>query len=228
MFNEEEIIKEWHAHLEDASFPCVAGKAAVAKGQLQTLVVGHIACPKDDKAILDFIYRFVDEYRNSDKMFHSVAVIFAQPDVYTEEMYGRFFWSRLQAISDLDAQKYEYDHRVDADPESEHFSFSLKEEAFFVIGLHPAASRPARRFKYPAIVFNPHAQFEQLREAGQYEKMQNIIRKKDTELAGSINPMLTNFGEKSEVYQYTGQKLDNSWKCPLHINHAGTERNKSA
>jgi len=228
MSNEEEIIREWTAHLEDAAFPCVAAKAALVKEQIALKVVGHMACPKDDKEILDFIYNFVDQYRQSDKLFHSVVIIFQQPDVYDEKMYSRFFWSRLQAISDLDAEEYEYDHRVDADPESEHFSFSLKGEAFFCIGLHPAASRPARKFKYPAIVFNPHAQFEQLREANQYDKMKNIIRKRDTALAGDINPMLQDFGAASEVYQYTGQKLDNSWKCPLHINHAESKRNQSA
>lgn len=228
MSNEGEIIKEWQTHLEDKSFPCVAAKAALAKEQLNVFVAGHMACPKDDKAILNFIYSFVDRYRQSENMFHSAVIIFEQPDVYDEQMYSRFFWSRLQAISNLDAENYDYDPRVDADPESEHFSFSIKEEAFFVIGLHPAASRPARRFKYPAMVFNPHAQFEQLREAGQYEKMKNIIRKKDTELSGDINPMLRDFGEASEVYQYTGQKLDSKWKCPLHINHAGTKRNQSA
>jgi FPC/CPF motif-containing protein YcgG len=228
MSNEEEIIKEWTSHLEDAAFPCVAAKAAMVKEQINVMVAGHMACPKDDKAILDFIYNFVDKYRQADSLFHSAVIIFEQPDVYNEWMYSQFFWNRLQAISNLDAQNFEYDSRVDADPESAEFSFSLKGEAFFVIGLHPAASRPARRFKYPAIVFNPHAQFEQLRDANQYGKMKNIIRKRDTALAGSINPMLEDFGEQSEIYQYTGQKLDNSWKCPLHINHARPERNKSA
>lgn len=228
MNNEEEIKQEWHAHLEDASFPCVAAKAAMVKEQLNIKVVSHMACPKDDKDILEFIYSFVDKYRQSDKLFHSAVIIFQQPEIYDEKMYSRFFWSRLQAISDLDAQNYEYDHRVDPDPESEHFSFSLKGEAFFCIGLHPAASRPARRFKYPAIVFNPHAQFEQLRDANQYDKMKAIIRKRDTTLAGDINPMLKDFGEASEAYQYTGQKLDKNWKCPLHINHEGTKRNQSA
>lgn len=228
MNNEEEIIREWNAHLEDNAFPCVAAKAALSRGQVKVMVAGHMACPKDDKAILEFIYSFVDGYRKSDKLFHSAVIIFNNADIYSEEMYERFFWPRLQALSNLDAQHYDYDTRVDPHPESEHFSFSLKEEAFFVIGLHPAASRPARRFKYPAIVFNPHAQFEQLREAGQYEKMKNIVRKKDIELSGSINPMLTDFGTESEVYQYTGSRHDKSWKCPLHTNHAATEHNKSA
>lgn len=223
-----DIKQEWFDHIENTEFPCVAAKASLVKEQLNVMVAGHMACPKDDMEILDFIYNFVDTYRKSDKMFHSAVVIFPQTEVYSEQMFSQFFWPRLQALSDLDARNHEYDDRVDMDPDSENFSFSLGGEAFFVIGLHPAASRPARRFMYPAIVFNPHAQFEQLREANQYTKMQNIIRKRDIALAGGINPMLTNFGDKSEAYQYTGQKLPDSWKCPLHINHSGNERNKSA
>lgn len=228
MNNEEEIIQEWNAFLDNREFPCVAAKAAQDRGQIAVMVAGHMACPKDDKAIQDFIYSFVDGYRESGKIFHSAVVIFTQPDIYSEQMYEQFFWNRLQALADLDAVQYHYDKRVDPDPQSENFSFSLKEEAFFIIGMHPAASREARRFKYPAIVFNPHAQFEQLRDAGQYEKMKNIVRKKDVALSGSINPMLEDFGEKSEVYQYTGRQLDNGWKCPLHINHEPNEHNKSA
>jgi hypothetical protein len=45
--------------------------------------------------------------------------------------------------------------------------------------------------------------------------MKAVVRKKDMVLAGSINPMLTNFGEASEVYQYSGKQYDKNWQCPL-------------
>jgi FPC/CPF motif-containing protein YcgG len=228
MDNDKAIINEWMEYIENRDFPCVAAKAALSKEQLNVMVAGHMACPKDDKAILDFIYNFADTYRASDKIFHSAVVIFNQDDIENEAMFDHFFWSRLQALSNMDAKLHEYDSRVDSDPESDNFSFSLKGEAFFIIGMHPASSRPARRFKYPALVFNPHAQFEQLREARQYDKMKNIVRKRDIALAGDINPMLNDFGASSEVYQYTGRRLDNSWKCPLHINHEQSKRNQSA
>lgn len=124
-------------------------------------------------------------------------------------------WMRLQALSDLDAEMYPYDGRVNPDPQSDQFSFSLKEEAFFVIGLNPQSSRPARRFKYPTLVFNPHAQFEELRALKRYDKMKNIVRKKDVALSGSINPMLNDFGDSSEVYQYSGLRYDHNWQCPF-------------
>ena len=57
----------------------------------------------------------------------------------------------------------------------------------------------------PAIVFNPHIQFERMRKKGIFKKVQNIIRLRDKLLQGSINPMLSDFGDKSEVFQYTGR-----------------------
>jgi uncharacterized protein len=128
-------------------------------------------------------------------------------------------WLRLQSIGNLDAQKYGYDKRVSSNPADKNFSFSLKEEALYVIGLHPQSNRKARQFKYPAFVFNPHKQFEDLRKSDSYKKMQDIVRKKDIAYSGSVNPMLKDFGQFSEVFQYSGKQYDESWKCPFISNH---------
>ena len=128
-------------------------------------------------------------------------------------------WLRLQAISDLDVLNYKYDSRVMPDPSSDKFSFSLKEEAFFIIGLHPCNTRIARQLPYPALIFNPHEQFERMKKEGHYNKLQNIIRKRDIAFSGDINPMLSDFGATSEVLQYSGKQYPVNWKCPLKINH---------
>jgi hypothetical protein len=147
-------------------------------------------------------------------LYHSATVIFEQPNTLNEAEFDRFMWMRLQALSDLDSVNYKFDLRVDSNPKSADFSFSLKEEAFFIIGLHPGSSRPTRKFKYPALTFNPHIQFEHLRQMQKFEKMQQAVRKRDLKVSGSINPMLTNYGEASEVYQYSGINYDLSWECP--------------
>ena len=105
---------------------------------------------------------------------------------------------------------------MSVDPEDPHFSLSFAGEAFFVVGLHPNASRPARRFEAPAMVFNLHAQFEVLREQQRYEKLRASILERDLALAGSINPMLARHGESSEARQYSGRAVDADWKCPFH------------
>lgn len=213
------ISAAYFAFLNDKAFPCVGAKAALAKQQTTCMVADHMACPKDDIAILQFIYDFVDDYRRSGGIFYSTAIIFQEPVTLTETIFDQLLWSRLQSLADLDAGKYAYDKRVDVDPSSPKFSFSLKEEAFFIIGLHPASSRASRRFKYPALVFNPHAQFEELKKTNKYELIRNAARKRDIAYSGSVNPMLTDFGESSETRQYSGRAYDALWQCPLHLNH---------
>lgn len=210
------------------NFPCVAAKTALTWDQINCLVVDHIACPKDDAAILDFLYGFVDTYRQSEKLYHSAAVIFRGPTVPNEAMFEEFFWQRMQSLANLDAQRYGYDPRVVADPTSPEFSFSLKEEAFFVVGLHPGSGRAARQFQYPTLVFNPHAQFEQIRTNGRYDNLRDTIRTRDVAYSGSVNPMLQNFGTASEVYQYTGKVYDNAWQCPFLSQHARATANTAA
>jgi FPC/CPF motif-containing protein YcgG len=214
-----EIIKAYHAFLNDKQFPCVGAKAALAKHNIKCMVTGHMACPHEDRSLLHFLYRFVNRYRKTPGLFHSAAILFSQPVVTDEEMFDRLLWNKLQALSDLDAAHYDYDHRVSKDPSDKNFSFSLKGESFYIIGLHPASSRLARRFQWPALVFNPHAQFEKLRETKNYEKIKSVVRKRDIARCGSVNPMLDDFGESSETVQYSGRVYDNQWKCPLNVKH---------
>jgi FPC/CPF motif-containing protein YcgG len=174
---------------------------------------------------LEFIYDFVDVYRNSKKAFHSAAVLFRKPDIRDEKQFDILLWERLAALRSLDQQKYNYDQRVDDDPGSEKYSFSLKAEAFFIIGIHPASNRNARKFSYPALVFNPHAEFEKLRQTNRYEQMKKVVRKRDQVFSGSVNPMLKDFGEASEVYQYSGIQYGTDWKCPLTKDHGETNHN---
>lgn len=227
MIASEEIINQYYDYINSKDFVCIAAKAAMAQRKIKCMVADHLACPKDDRELLNFLYEFVDEYRRDSKLYQSAAIIFRGPVDVDEPLFDQFLWQRLQALSDLDSKVYKYDKRVSADPTHAHFSFSLKEEAFFIIGLHPANSRLTRRFAYPAIAFNPHAQFEQLREENRYERMKATVRKRDLLISGSVNPMLEDYGQSSEVYQYSGRPYDKAWQCPLNIKHA-TERHSAA
>ena len=205
----------------------MGAKAALAKQNIKCMVAGHMECPKDDVAILQFLYDFVDEYRNSSEIFHSATIIFKGPDLLSEEGFDELLWKRLQALEDLDKINFDCDKRVSADPSSVNFSFSLKEEAFFIIGMHPASSRKARQFKYPTLAFNPHAQFEKLKASDRYEMMKAVVRKRDIAFSGSVNPMLSDFGESSESRQYSGRNYQDQWQCPLNTEHAQNEHHSA-
>ncbi len=215
----QEIIEKFLAYIHRSDFPCIAARSAVANEGLQCLVVNHMACPHHDHEVLKFLYRFVDEFRLDPHGYQSAAVIYELPEISSEEVFEELLWKRLQGIVDLDSLHHGYDPRVDSDPISPHFSFSIKGEACFIIGLHPASARAARHFSHPVLVFNPHAQFVKLRDEDKYEQMKEVIRKRDMAYSGSYNPMLRDFGESSEVLQYSGSQHNDEWVCPLKINH---------
>lgn len=197
-------------------FPCVGAKSAVAKGRMKVVVARDITSGWDDMRIYPALLAFIARYRRDPTLFQSFVVVFEGPDDLSEEAFEHHLWSRAQSLSDKDSWLGQpLDRRVNGDPDNPHFSLSFGGEAFFIVGLHPRASRPARRFSSPALVFNLHAQFEQLREEGRYETLRSSILERDEALAGSTNPMLARHGEASEARQYSGRAVDESWKCPF-------------
>src|SRR6476620_6336695 len=110
------IIEEYLEYLRNKEFPCIGAKAALAKQQVRCMVAAHMACPKDDQAILEFLYFFVDDYRRSGELYQSAAIIFQQPTFLNEELFDKLLWQRLQSLSDMDANNFEYDKRVNIDP----------------------------------------------------------------------------------------------------------------
>ena len=134
-------------------------------------------------------------------------MVFEGPGHLSETHFERHLWRRVQSLTDKDGwQGVEPDPRVDDSPDSPRFSLSFGGEAFFVVGLHPNASRPARRFEAPALVFNLHDQFERLRGEGGYDRLRAAILSRDEALSGSVNPMLANHGEISAARQYSGRE----------------------
>jgi len=207
------------AHVDQRAFPCVGAKAALARGTLQVLACDRIDSGWDDLRIHDGLLRFAEEYRKNKQMFRSFAVVFEGPTTLSESEFEAALWKRVQSLSDKDVWRgQDYDDRVSADPTNPHFSLSFGGEAFFIVGLHPNASRPARRFERPALVFNLHDQFERLRDENKYETMREKILTRDEALAGSRNPMLSRHGDTSEARQYSGRIVADGWKAPFEYN----------
>ena len=165
--------------------------------------------------LLRAFYRFVDRYREDPALFTSFAVSWRGPVGLSEGAFERLLWERLGALHRLDEAEHGWDERVESDPDSPHFSFSLRGEAFFVVGLHDGASRTARRFAYPTLVFNLHDQFETLRTEGRYGKLREVIMARDAALQGAPNPMLAAHGDSPPARQYSGRQVGEDWRCPF-------------
>jgi len=212
------LVDKFRCLIRDAGFPCVGAKSALAKGTMSVIEARDIRSNWDDRRIYDGITGVVQNYRKDRELFQSFAVIFDGPLDLDEEEFEKSLWARAESLTNKDAWLgRSYDRRVSDDPENPHFSLSFGEEAFFIVGLHPNASRPARRFERPVLVFNLHDQFEQLREQGRYERMRSKIIERDVALAGSPNPMLARHGTVSEARQYSGRNVSEAaWVCPFN------------
>ncbi len=207
--------------IADPSFPCVGAKSALARGTLKVIACHRLDSGWDDLIIHRELLDWAHEYRCDPTGLRSLAVTFLGPDELDETRFEELMWQRIQSFADKDAWLGQpYDHRVSADPSDAHFSLSFGGEAFFVVGLHPNASRPARRFPSPTLVFNLHDQFERLRDEGRYDRMRETILHRDVALAGDINPMLARHGEASEAAQYSGRRVGPEWRCPFRDKRA--------
>ena len=210
------LAERFRDFIRDPAFPCVGAKSALARETMRILVARDLASAWDDLRILPEIAKLAADYRAAPALFQTLVVIFESPATIDEADFERHLWERAQSLADKDALWLgnPADTRVSDDPDDPHFSLSFGGEAFFVVGLHPGASRPARRFERPVLVFNLHDQAEQLRIQNRYEKLRASILDRDVALAGSINPMLARHGEESEAAQYSGRVVDENWQCP--------------
>ena len=213
---DDAVHPDFEAFIRDQDFPCVGAKAALVRGALETDTLGDLRSNEHDFALWLGLSDFAARLKPGAAVVQSFAVIFPETPQLTEMQFERALWDRLQGLHYVDTQMGQrWADTTSSDPSTNKFSLSVAGESFFVIGLHPGASRPARRFEHAALVFNSNAQFEALRADGRYYQMQSIIRERDTALAGSINPMLNDFGNGSEAAQYSGRMVGEDWECPF-------------
>lgn len=212
--NEKTILRDLSLHIGNKSFPCVMAKAVEKLAGITVSTADELESESSVMRIHQELSAFVDRFRVKEQL--SSFVLTCDENKYKKfEDFESDFWTFLKSLRDYDQQFFEHDARVSSDPGHHEFSFSVKSEAFFILMLHPDSPRLARRFKYPAIVFNPHIQFERMRLKGVFDKVRTLIRNKDKILQGSVNPMLSDFGERSEVFQYVGKVYAADETVPL-------------
>lgn len=210
------LAEAFRGFVAKADYPCVGAKAALARGRLHFAIGRDIRSGWNDLPVSRRLTAFAEDYRRDPTMFRSFVAIFESPRDLDEEAFERCLWRRVQSLSDKDAwYGYDYDSRVSHDPQNPHFSLSFGGKAFFVVGLHPRASRPARRFAAPTLVFNLHDQFERLRAEQRYARMRKTILQRDESFSGSVNPMLAEHGKEPEARQYSGRVVEPGWRCPF-------------
>lgn len=222
MTSDQATIRAFHAYVGRETFPCVGAKAAAAHDQLYFVHARDLRSEACDRMIATSLQAFAAR-AEPDALFVSLVVTFPDTGPCTELEFEAALWARLQSIHDIDALSHRWDGSVSDDARSATFSMSVGGKAFYVIGLHPGASRLARRFTCPALIFNLHSQFELLRADGRYEKLRQAIAERDIAFSGSRNTMLSAHGTSSEARQYSGRQVNDAWTCPFKANQSRSE-----
>ena len=197
-------------------FPCVGAKSALSR---QRMRFGHYQSMGDEesaRSLCTDLEAFSAEFPRQTTEPVSFVALFAAERL--DEMQFEYrLWRHLQRMHDADCQRFDWDASVSADPRDKSFSFSIGGRAFFVVGMHPGASRLARRTAVPCLVFNFHDQFERLKDQDKYARLQRAIRDRDIRLQGMPNPVLAHFGDASEARQYSGRPVGTEWRCPFRL-----------
>jgi FPC/CPF motif-containing protein YcgG len=206
----DEMIREFI--LDD--HPCVMAQSLVAD---DNLTIRNYQ--KMDFSITRDLTYHLKEYINSieddSKKFQTFIATFEDDNFETELEFENALWKLLYNLHKEDSQAW--DKNTSPDTASSKFSFSLLGNSFYIVGMHPNSSRKARSAPFPMIVFNLHHQFELLRSLKRYTRIRDLIRRRDKEFQGSINPMLEDFGKNSEARQYSGRAVEKDWKCPYNF-----------
>jgi FPC/CPF motif-containing protein YcgG len=201
--------------VSQAEFPCLGAKAALNGDACTLRFFEELGDPAETIELAAALYDFTRSTASPSPEYATFVAIFERPQGINELQFEDLLWKQLRALQAHDSTRFDWDPNVRSDPGDPHFSFSFGGQALYVIGMHADSSREARRFPWPALIFNPHEQFERLRSDGKWKRMQETIRSRDRALQGSINPMLSDFGERSEARQYSGRAVDEGWKAPF-------------
>ena len=209
-----EMVEALHAMINHPDFPCLGARSVFRRDRATVVIYQELGSERTAASLLDDLRRFADQV-NMDEGLASFVALFRGPPIHSEQRFEELLWAQLRAVHAQDPKPWATD--VSADPEDPHFAFSVAGTAYFVVGLHPMASRDARRAAVPTLVFNLHEQFEQLRASGAFPRMRDRIRARDEALQGQINPMVSDHGQSSEARQYSGRKVDADWHAPFEV-----------
>lgn len=210
--NEAEMVEALHAMISHPDFPCLGARSVFRRDRATVRVYQELGGEGSATSLLEDLSRFAGQV-DFDEGLASFVALFRGPHIDDERQFEELLWEQLRAVHAADEQPWAPD--VSEDPDDPHFAFSAAGTAYFVVGLHPKASRDARRAAVPTLVFNLHAQFEQLRASGAFPRMRDRIRARDEALQGQINPMVSDHGESSEARQYSGRAVSADWQAPF-------------
>ncbi|MFN2320394.1 MAG: guanitoxin biosynthesis heme-dependent pre-guanitoxin N-hydroxylase GntA [Dermatophilaceae bacterium] len=202
-------LAEMVAHRD---YPCLGARSVFRRDAAEIAVLPNMAADDLVATLGERLRTFAAEHGDSEDLVSFIAV-FRDPVAGSEREFETSLWRVLQELHDRDDTPWPGD--VASDPSDPRFAFAFSGTPYFIVGLHPAASRIARRAPLPTMVFNLHRQFERLRSDGTFARMRTAIRRREERLQGSVNPMMDDYGSSSAARQYSGRAVEIDWRAPF-------------
>lgn len=172
------------------SLPCIGAKISLARKAFDICVCDM---PLGSSGNAEYVAKKLRGWRSSQQSewdhrnpFTTFVVVFPSTPPCTEVDFEKNATIELRNLMRTDGAPWPSGMPTDAAHPK--YMFSFDGQSYFVVGLHPGSSRPGRRFKYAALVFNAKRQFDVLRQGNEFQQIQKIVRRRDTVLSGSPNP----------------------------------------
>lgn len=203
-----------HRLVGQENYPCVAALSAARNAEYRVGVYSAFGSGASSRALGRDLAHFKAEQAASKSAYLSFWAVFDDAQPLTDEKFESLMWKELSLLSASTPAASRWDPKFSSDPSDPNFCFSFEGDAYFLVGVHPHSSRLARRFPFPAVVFNLYEQFEALGAA--YEPMVKLIRERDLRFQGTVNPTVERWADKWESIQFSGRENAPDWKCPFH------------
>ncbi len=210
------LFEDMAALVRSKNYPCVPAILSFESGAFLVGEYDEFGTGKNAAALYQDLTYFSHQQKRLNSPYFTFWAVFNESRALSESQFEEFLWSELSKLSSAEPRDVPWDPKFSKNPEDDNFCLSLGGEALFVVGMHSQSSRLARRFKYPALLFNLYQQFDDLAQNGKYESTVRTNRAREMKYAGSINPMVAAYGDTREAIQFSGQQNPANWKCPFH------------
>ena len=120
-------------------------------------MTGRMSDNGPDEAILQFLNMVAEEACATPHCHINGIVLFAGPDIISQEQFDQLFVLRMQSLQQLDNTSAVTGRKVPS-LSSTGWVVELTGRQFYVTGLHPTHRQRALRFPFPSLVFDiqPH------------------------------------------------------------------------
>src|SRR5690606_20476343 len=133
------INAEFIRRMDAADYPCVGAKSALHTGHYRLGSYGVMGEPATTLHLAADLKTYIGETLATGSNYMTMVAVFTD-EIQSETVFEQKLWRQLQQLHDADGDA-PWDPAVGHNPEANDFSFSFDGAAFFIVGLHPHASR---------------------------------------------------------------------------------------